>query len=180
MTGRPTVTRAAATSMAAPAGALALVTLLAGLLCAPGPARSAEAPARGVLVVAGATARGPEVRLAPADLEAVGMTVIVTATPWSVPASRFEGPRLDALLTTLGARGGEVVLSALDGYSVTLPRGFLERYGAILAMRQDGRPLSVRDRGPYWLMFPFDDHPELRNDRHYYQAIWQVSRIEVR
>lgn len=166
--------------MTTPASALALAAALAGLLCASLPAWAAEAPGRGVLVVAGATARGPEVSLAPADLEAVGVTAIVTATPWSVPASRFEGPRLDALLTMLGARGGEVVLSALDGYSVTVSRGFLERYGAILAMRQDGRPLSVRDRGPYWLMFPFDDHAELRNDRYYYQAIWQVNRIEVR
>ncbi|NYZ11115.1 hypothetical protein HL658_01020 [Azospirillum sp. RWY-5-1] len=163
-----------------PASVLALTAVLAGLLGAPIPASAAEPSGRGMLIVTGATDRGPEVRLAPSDLEAAGVTAIVTATPWSVPASRFEGPRLDALLTALGARGGEVVLSALDGYSVTLPRGLLERYGAILAMRQDGRPLSVRDRGPYWLMFPFDDHAELRNDRHYYQAIWQVNRIEVR
>lgn len=140
----------------------------------------AGADGRGTLVVAGALDAGTEVRLDAAALEAVGMTSIVTATPWSMPASRFEGPRVDALLASLGARGEEVVLHALDGYRVTLRRGFLERYGAILAMRQDGRALSVRDRGPLWLMLPFDGHAELRNDRHYYEAIWQVHRIEVR
>ena len=163
-----------------PTRALALTAILAPLLCAHPSTAAAETSGRGGLVVTGAIDRGPEVRLAPADLATVGLTAIVTATPWSVNAARFEGPRLDALLAMLGARGREVVLSALDGYSVTLSREFLERYGAILAMRQDGRPLSVRDRGPYWLMFPFDDHAELRNDRYYYQAIWQVNRIEVR
>lgn len=163
-----------------PTRAFAGAADLAGLLSAAVQSAAVETSGRGTLAIAGAIDGGPEIRMTAAELEAVGMAAIVTATPWSMPASRFEGPRLDTLLTALRARGDEVVFSALDGCSVTIRRAFLERYGAILAMRQDGWALSVRDRGPFWLMLPFDDDAEPRNDRYYDQAIWRVSRIEVR
>jgi hypothetical protein len=52
-------------------------------------------------------------------------------------------------------------------------------YGIILARRVDGKALSVRDKGPLFLMYPFDAYAELRRDDLYSRAVWQIRHIAV-
>jgi hypothetical protein len=49
--------------------------------------------------------------------------------------------------------------------------------GAILAYRMNGAELSVRDKGPLWIMFPFDDKPELKSELIYSQSVWQLRKM---
>jgi hypothetical protein len=103
---------------------------------------------------------------------------ITTTTPWTGRA-RFSGPRFTEVLAQLGATGSRVSLIAIDDYKVDLSMADIERYQPILALSMNGEPLPPRGRGPFWLMFPFDDHPELQNDAWYFRAIWQIDRIRV-
>jgi hypothetical protein len=103
---------------------------------------------------------------------------ITTATPWTGSA-RFSGPRFTDVLAQLGARGSKVSLIAIDDYKVDLSMADIERYQPILALSMNGERLPPRGRGPLWLMFPFDNHPELQNDAWYFRAIWQIDRIRV-
>lgn len=110
-------------------------------------------------------------------LDALPMAEIRTDTPWTDGPSRFEGYPLYELLIALGLQGRDIEAAALDDYSATLCWDLVATYRPVLATVQDGRPLSVRSRGPFWLILPFDDHPELQNDTHFFKAVWQLDRI---
>ncbi|UEM21872.1 molybdopterin-dependent oxidoreductase [Skermanella mucosa] len=103
---------------------------------------------------------------------------IATATPWTGKAS-FSGPYLTDVLALLKAEGGKVSLIAKDDYKVELSLTDIRRYRPIIATSMNGKPIPPRERGPFWLMFPFDDHPELQNDAWFFRAIWQIDRIRV-
>lgn len=103
---------------------------------------------------------------------------VVTATPWTGKAS-FSGPYLTDVLALAKAEGGKVSLFARDDYKVELSLADIRRYRPIIATSMDGKPIPPRERGPFWLMFPFDDHPELQNDAWFFRAIWQIDRIRV-
>ena len=44
----------------------------------------------------------------------------------------------------------------------------------------DGKPLSVRDKGPLFLIYPFDKNPELYNEKYFSRSVWQIKKIEIR
>ncbi|RYH00603.1 oxidoreductase, partial [Salipiger sp. IMCC34102] len=39
--------------------------------------------------------------------------------------------------------------------------------------------MQVRDKGPLWIVYPYDDTPEYRSEVIYSRSIWQLDRIEV-
>ena len=47
----------------------------------------------------------------------------------------------------------------------------------IVATRMDSQPMSVRDRGPFWLMLPLSDRPELDEQEFHRFMIWQLEAI---
>lgn len=154
--------------------------LLAGLLLSPPSAPVAAQTPAGIQVTdAGGVAVG---NLSADAIAALPTARIRTATPWSERAD-YEGPLLaDVIRLAAGGGGalpGSVRLGAADDYTVRIPLADVERFRPILADRQDGRPLSLRTRGPYWLIFPFDDTPAIQNDIWYYRAIWQITRLSL-
>lgn len=158
--------------------------LLAGLLLWPPSAPAAAQTPAGIRVM---DAGGAEVRTLSADaIAALPTAHIHTATPWSERAD-YEGPLLTDVIRLAAGGGtppgampsGTVLLGAADDYTVRIPLADVERLRPILAYRQDGRPLSLRTRGPYWLIFPFDDTPAIQNDLWYYRAIWQITRLSL-
>ena len=68
---------------------------------------------------------------------------------------------------------------AANDYYVDIPTSDFADYDAILAMEADGEPLSRREKGPLWLMYPISDHAELRDPIYLRRLIWQVVRIEA-
>jgi hypothetical protein len=105
---------------------------------------------------------------------------IVTGTPWDDGVHSYRGPRLLDLLNRLGIKQGrQVTLHALNEYSATLPFSDLRDFSVILAHSQDGQPLSVRQRGPFFLMYPFDELPRLKSKLYYARSVWQIDRITV-
>jgi len=51
--------------------------------------------------------------------------------------------------------------------------------GPLLAYLRNGETMSVRDKGPVWLIFPFDDEPKFQNEEYYSRSIWQLDQIEI-
>ena len=49
--------------------------------------------------------------------------------------------------------------------------------GAIIAYRMNGAEISVRDKGPLWIMFPFDQKPQLKAETIYSQSVWQLRKM---
>lgn len=112
-------------------------------------------------------------------LESLGQKVIETTTVWTDGVNRFEGIPLKTLLDRLGAEGDVMEMTALNEYKVHVERKDLV-YDPILAGRLNGEALSVREKGPLWLIFPWDQYPdELINEEYHSKAIWQVKEIVV-
>ena len=47
-----------------------------------------------------------------------------------------------------------------------------------ISLRNGGR-MSVRDKGPLWIVYPFDSSEEYQAELIYSRSIWQLVRIEV-
>jgi hypothetical protein len=52
--------------------------------------------------------------------------------------------------------------------------------GPILAFEQNGEALSVRDKGPLWVVYPYDAAASFQTEMIYARSIWQVKRMEIR
>ena len=100
-----------------------------------------------------------------------------TATPWTDEPADFEGVLIKDLLEAVSWKGKSLKAAALNDYIVDLDADTLVSGGAILAYRVNGVDISVRNKGPLWIMFPFDDRPELKNEAVYIQSVWQLRRL---
>ncbi|MEX1058075.1 MAG: oxidoreductase, partial [Natronospirillum sp.] len=53
----------------------------------------------------------------------------------------------------------------------------LEAHGVVVFER-NGEPMPVRAYGPFWLLFPFSERPELVNRDIRNVSVWQLKKIE--
>ncbi len=112
-------------------------------------------------------------------LEALGTTSFTTTTIWTEGPQRFTGVSLHDLLSALDVTGGSIKAVAINEYSTEIPLEDAVPEGPIIAWARNGSLMSVRDKGPLWLVYPFDDHPEYRSEIIFARSIWQLSRIVV-
>jgi len=154
----------------------ALAAILGGLLGAL-PA-IAEEP---VLAVAGLSgAAGPEVALTLDELRAMEAVELRTGTPWTYETATFTGVTGRHFVEALGASGSEVVADALNDYHVTIPFDVFASDTTLIAYARDGAPMPVRDKGPLWIVFPFDTDELYSSDSYKTYAIWSLYRLEFR
>lgn len=102
-----------------------------------------------------------------------------TVTPWTDGATEFEGVTIKDLFAAVGASGKAVKASALNDYIADVDLETAVSSGAIIAYRINGAEISVRDKGPLWIMFPFDDKPQLRAETIYSQSVWQLRKMTL-
>lgn len=136
-----------------------------------------------VLTVTGKIARTNESAAAVFDmamLEALPGRVTETETPWTKGKTRFEGPLGSALLDAVEASGTTLHIVALNDYAVDVPVEDFRKWPVIFATRRDGRPMPVRDKGPIFVIYPFDADRTLWNETYFSRSAWQVKSIEVR
>lgn len=115
-----------------------------------------------------------------AALEALGTDGFVTSTPWYSHPVHFEGVRMDRLMRAVGARGDTVTAIALNDYTTDLPIPDFERYGTLLALKRDGIYMPIRDKGPLFVVYPYDSKTELKSHMYYSRSAWQVSDLVVK
>ena len=107
------------------------------------------------------------------------MTSFVTGTPWTEQKHRWEGVLMSDILRLVGAGSQNFRASALDDYHVQVEGIDFTQYPIILALKRDGKAMRVRHKGPIWLMFPWDDHPEIHNQTNIAFSVWQLSAIKI-
>ena len=112
-------------------------------------------------------------------LEALGTAGFVTSTPWFKGAVRFDGVLMRTLMRAVGASGERVTATALNDYSTEIPVADFERYDVLLALKRDGEYMPVRDKGPLFIVYPFDHLPELQTKKFYSRAAWQLAQLTV-
>ena len=114
-----------------------------------------------------------------AELERLGFETVVTTTPWTDGPVTFEGVPATALMAAVGASGQTVRASALNDYVADIPVSDFARHQVLFAVRANGAPMQVRDKGPIWIIYPdyAADHarPIVRD-----RMVWQLRRLDVR
>ncbi len=142
-------------------------------------------PARGevVLTISGAIAETNADEVAEFDLallEELETVTVETSTIWTDGVQTFVGVPLDVLLEAVGAEGTTLRASAINDYAVEIPVSDAVEGGPIVAHLRNGAPMSVREKGPLWIVYPFDSSPDYQSELIYSRSIWQLDRIEVR
>ena len=112
-------------------------------------------------------------------LEAIGTTTIETTTIWTEDMQRFEGVSLIALVRELGLSGKNLRATAINDYAVEIPMSDAVEDGPIIAYRLNGETMSVRDKGPLWVIYPYSADAKYRTEVIYSRSIWQLDRIEA-
>jgi hypothetical protein len=122
----------------------------------------------------------PPIELTDADLMAMAQTSFVTSTLWTAERHSFSGPSLHRVLAKVGAApSAPVRLVAANDYAVTLGPEMIGEAYPIIANRLDGAPFSIREKGPLWVMFPFDQEPRFKTELHYSLSVWQLTDIRL-
>ncbi|WP_223635957.1 oxidoreductase [Rhodobacter sp. TJ_12] len=142
---------------------------------------------RVLLTVTGAIATGngsaPQggraARFDAAMLNALPRNGFATSTIWTSGVMQFDGVDLQALADRLGVTRGVLRVRALNDYAVDIPVAELGPSSPLLADRRDGQMMTIREKGPLWLVYPYDQGPDYRNEIVYSRSVWQVDRIEV-
>ncbi len=58
------------------------------------------------------------------------------------------------------------------------PAEDVEKYPVLLAIEEDGKALTLRNKGPIWVIYPLSDHPELNIEQYHSLMVWQVLKLE--
>lgn len=114
-----------------------------------------------------------------AALAALPQHTVSTKTPWHDGVHSFSGPLLRDVLAAAQARADMGRFVALNDYKIDIPLEDAALYPVVLAIRLDGKPMLVRDKGPLFVMYPFDKHPELQKTKYFSRCVWQLQRIEL-
>ena len=145
-----------------------------------GAAAAQTTPATKPILTISGKVTGEVVEFDREKLESLGMVMIETNTPWYKGPVKFEGVPLDKLMQSVGANGEKVVALALNDYSTEIPMEDFAKHKAILALKRDGEYMPVRDKGPLFIVYPYDQNQELRSQKYYSRSAWQVSRLIVK
>lgn len=89
------------------------------------------------------------------------------------------GPLIREIFAAAGITGTKITARALDGYELDIPMEDVQNYDVVAAVEVDGKPLSVRDRGPAWIVYPTVDHPELKDALYEARSVWQLKELIV-
>ncbi len=114
-----------------------------------------------------------------AMLDQLPVTSFKTKTNWTEGEHEFTGVLLSDLLAAVNASGANLRATALNDYTVEIPVSDARKGGPIIAYAIDGKAMSVRDKGPLWIVYPYDSAAEYRSETIYSRSIWQLDRIVI-
>lgn len=115
-----------------------------------------------------------------AMLEALGVDELTVETAWTDGRPTFSGIRGSKILDAVGASGSVIVARAINDYKVEIPLAEIRKYPVLFALKQDGRYMRVRDKGPIWIIYPRETYPELDTEQYKDRWIWQLESIHVK
>lgn len=112
-------------------------------------------------------------------MEALPQHSFTTRTPWYDKPMKFTGPLLADVLAAVKASGTTVSAVAINDYKINIPVADTTRHKVIVARLLDDQPMPVREKGPLFVVYPFDDSSELRSSTYYERSIWQLKALDV-
>ena len=115
-----------------------------------------------------------------AGLEEMPWQTVETGNPFVDHVATFRGPSAFGVASQIGHAGArQVRLIAANDYFTEVELSELDRFDAILAMEMNGRPLTLRDYGPIWVMYPLDLYSELQDSVYNSRLVTQLRVMEL-
>lgn len=112
-------------------------------------------------------------------IEALPQHSFTTSTPWFDKPVKFTGPLLADVLAAVKASGSNVSAVAINDYRITIPAADAAKFQVIVARLIDDKPIPVREKGPLFVVYPFDSSAELRTSTYYERSIWQLKALDI-
>jgi hypothetical protein len=114
------------------------------------------------------------------DIQSLPKTTYTTELPWDKGIAEFTGVKLSTLLTHVyGSIPERIDISGLNNYHATISREDIVSYQPILAYQKDKHYVKVRNKGPYWVVYPLNLYPELNRTKYHAQMVWQVNEFKL-
>lgn len=115
-----------------------------------------------------------------AMLQALPQHSFTTQTPWYAEPVKFTGPLLRDVLAAAGAKGEGITAIALNDYRTEIPFSDALKYDLIVATLLNDQPMPVREKGPLFLVYPFDSKAELQAATFYNRSAWQLRALQTK
>jgi len=114
-------------------------------------------------------------------LKKLGLHSFKSTNNWIAGEHIFEGIKIKDLMTYVGAMGTKLYAVALNDYSATIPLEAIIDSPALVVLNIDGEQMSVREKGPLWILYPQGDGFEKYQKAPYTNyMVWQLRSLEVR
>lgn len=114
-----------------------------------------------------------------AMLQALPKSSFATTTIWTDGIQAFEGVSVADLLARLGSDAAEIYAVASNEYEFRFPVSDAIDHGAIIAYAANGAALPDSNKGPLWIVYPYDKDPMLRTERFMNQSVWNLEIITL-
>jgi hypothetical protein len=162
---------------------IAATCLVIGAGFLPAWAQKPEAPqGKVVLTVTGSVTQpnvGKAVAFSMEMLEKLPQKTFSTLTPWHPGKTEFTGPLLRDVLAATGAKGTKIVATALNDYKTTIPFEDAANHDVIVARLLNGKPMLIREKGPLFIVYPYDSKAELKAEKFYNRSAWQLAKLDI-
>jgi hypothetical protein len=112
-------------------------------------------------------------------IEALPQHSFTTSTPWFDKPVKFTGPLLADVLAAVKASGTSISAVAINDYKITIPVADAAKFKVIVARLIDDKPIPVREKGPLFVVYPFDSSVDLRTSTYYERSIWQLKALDI-
>jgi hypothetical protein len=112
-------------------------------------------------------------------LQALPQRSFETSTIWTEGETSFDGVPLSVLLEWIGAEGETVRATAINDYAVEIPVDSISALAPIVAYEMDGAAMSRRQKGPLWIVYPYDSDTKYQTEVIYSRSIWQLDRLDI-
>ncbi len=140
------------------------------------------AKGRAVLEVFGAVngpGEGAPLRLDLRTLERLGTIRFTSRNNWYDRPVTYEGVLGSVFLRFVGVPPGatKMKMRALNDYVTRIPIEDFLRWPVMLALKLNGEYMSVRDKGPIWIVYPNHLDETLMSRAYQGRWIWQLAEI---
>ncbi len=126
--------------------------------------------------------QSPPKLIADFDLEGLKklpQQTFTTHTPWFKDTVTFTGPLVRDVLASAQLKGKILNAVALDDYKSKLPFNDVMNFDVILAHSINGEQLTAKNKGPLFIVYPYDSKKELQAVVYYQRSVWQLKALIV-
>lgn len=115
------------------------------------------------------------------DIDEKYVESISTNTPWHDDIAKYTGILIQNFLEQYeNGEFSEISISAMNGYTVDADIRTFVNAGAMLVWLMNDAPISVHNKGPIVVIFPWSQNGSLREDIFTSLAVWHVNSIHIR